>query len=106
MLQYLTMGMIILGCGISGITMAEHPADTSPVAQNRLPKHSLPSPDLTVTNRPLASGFLPAKGEWSFERLSVKPMPKRPDMQIRIVGGSPVDAGKRTYQASLQSPAG
>src|SRR5688572_4099021 len=51
MLQYLTMGMFILGCGISGITMAEHPADTSPVAQNRLPKHSLPHPDLTVTNR-------------------------------------------------------
>ncbi len=106
MLQNLLKGLLVLGCGMSGLTLAAPAADTNSAAPGKSPRHLLPGPDLAPTDRPEASLHTPGKGEWSFDRLTVTPMPKRPDMGIRIVGGTPVDAGKRTYQASLQSPAG
>ena len=106
MLQNLFKGLLVLGCGMSGFTVAAQAADTAIAAPGKLPAHLSPNPGSVPTDRPVASPNSAGKGEWSFDRLTVASMPKRPDMGIRIVGGTPVDAGKRTYQASLQSPAG
>ncbi len=113
MWQPLRTGLLVMSMASSALALADSTTDDSPASAaspKQLPARLTP-PIADEAGRQRAPGFNPAKGSWKFADGKHHP-PSRPRKKsvkpgvARIIGGTPVSVGDRTYQASVQDSDG
>ncbi len=113
MWQPLRTGLFLLSMASSALALAEsstNNSSASAASPKQLPTRLTPQ-SVSEAGRLGAAGFNPAKGSWKFAD-GKHVAPGRPQKKFvkpgvaRIIGGTPVSVGDRTYQISVQDSDG